>query len=176
MSDHWRATYGQRVEALVAPFTAAHIPVAWVGLPPMRTDRINAEVVKFNEIYKERAEAAGAKYIDIWDAFAGQNGEYAAFGPNVEGQNVKLRTDDGVLLTKAGGRKVAHFLEAEIKRVFDKDRPQSESATLPPDIEQAAGDINEQIRREMGAPEEPASPDRRRRSNRPSRWRGRFCR
>ena len=158
LSDRWRALYGQRVEAVAAPFAAAHIPVAWVGLPPMRADRADAQAVKLNEIYKEHAENAGAKYIDIWDAFADQNGQYAAYGPNVDGQNVKLRTDDGVLFTKAGSRKVAHFLEAEIKRVFDKDKPQSETATLPPDIEQAAGDINEQIRREMGAPEEPAGP------------------
>jgi len=157
-SDRWRALYAQRVEAVVAPFQAAHIPVAWVGLPPMRADRFNAEVVKLNEIYKEHAEKAGAKYIDIWDAFADQDGQYDAFGPDVDGQNVKLRGADGILFTKAGSRKVAHFLEAEIRRVFDKDRPQNETATLPPDIEQAAGDINAQIRREMGAPEEPAAP------------------
>ena len=158
LSDRWRALYAQRVEAVVASFQAAHIPVAWVGLPPMRTDRINAGVVKLNEIYRERAEKAGAKYIDIWDAFADQSGQYDAYGPNVDGQNVKLRGADGILFTKAGSRKVAHFLEAEIMRVFDKNRPQNESATLPPDIEQAAGDINAQIRREMGAPEEPAAP------------------
>ncbi len=154
LSDQWRTLYGQRVEAMVAPFAAAHIPVAWVGLPPVRTERLNADIIKLNEIDKEHAEKAGAKYIDIWDAFADQNGQFDAFGPNVDGQNVKLRGVDGIHFTKAGSRKVAHFLEAEIKRVMDKDRPQNETATLPPDIEQAAGDINAQIRREMGAPDE----------------------
>jgi hypothetical protein len=158
LSDKWKAIYAKRVEALVAPFRDAHIPVAWVGLPPMRTEKINAQVLKLNEIDRERAEKAGAKYIDIWDAFANQDGQYDAFGPNVDGQNVKLRGADGILFTKAGSRKVAHFLEADIKRVFDKDRPQNDNATLPPDIEQAAGDINAQIRREMGAPEGPAAP------------------
>jgi hypothetical protein len=158
LSDRWRALYGQRVEAVVAPFQAAHIPVLWVGLPPMRTDRLNAQVVKLNEIDKEHAEKAGAKYIDIWDAFANQDGQYDAFGPNVDGQTVKLRGADGILFTKAGGRKVAHFLEAEIKRVYDKNKPQYDNASLPPDIEQADVDINTQIRREMGAPEEPAAP------------------
>ena len=158
LSDRWRALYAQRVEAVAAPFQAAHIPVAWVGLPPMRSDRLNGDVVKLNEIFREHAEKAGAKYIDIWDAFANENGEYDAYGPNVDGQNVKLRGVDGIHFTKAGARKVAHFLEAEIRRVFDKNRPPSETATLPPDIEQAAGDINAQIRREMGAPEEPAAP------------------
>ena len=158
LSDRWRALYAQRIEAMIAPFAAAHIPVAWVGLPPVRVDKFNADIIKLNEIDKEHAEKAGAKYIDIWDAFADQNGQFDAFGPNVDGQNVKLRGADGIHFTKAGSRKVAHFLEADIKRVMEKDKPQNESATLPPDIEQAAGDINAQIRREMGAPEEPTAP------------------
>ena len=158
LSDRWRTLYGQRVEAMVAPFAAAHIPVAWVGLPPVRTEKFNPDLIKLNEIDKEHAEKAGAKYIDIWDAFADQNGQFDAFGPNVDGQNVKLRGVDGIHFTKAGSRKVAHFLEAEIKRAMDKDKPQSENATLPPDIEQAAGDINAQIRREMGAPAESGAP------------------
>ena len=152
LSDRWRDIYGQRVDAVVAPFVTAHIPVAWVGLPPMRADKFNAQAIKLNEIYKEHAEKAGAKYIDIWDAFADQNGQYDAFGPNIEGQNVKLRGGDGILLTKAGSRKVAHFLEAEIHKALDKNKPATEVASLPPDIEQAADDINAQIRREMGAP------------------------
>jgi hypothetical protein len=158
LSDRWLALYGERVEAVVAPFAAAHIPVAWVGLPPMRSDKMNAQVIKLNEVDKAHAEKAGAKFIDIWDAFANQEGQYDAYGPNVDGQNVKLRGADGILFTKAGARKVAHFLEGDIKRVFDKGKPQTDNATLPPDIEQAAGDINAQIRREMGAPEEPAAP------------------
>jgi len=154
LSDRWRALYAQRVEGIIAPFQAAHIPVAWVGLPPMRTDWFNADVIKLNEIDKEYAEKAGAKYIDIWDAFADQNGQFDAFGPNVDGQNVKLRGVDGIHFTKAGSRKVAQFLEADIRGVMNKDKPQTDAATLPPDIEQAAGDINAQIRREMGAPDE----------------------
>jgi uncharacterized protein len=116
----------------------------------MRSDRFNAQVVKLNELYKEHAERAGARYIDIWDAFADQNGQYAAFGPDVTGQTVKLRGPDGIHFTKAGARKLAQFLDAEIKRAFDKTRPSSDIASLPPDIEQAAIDINAQIRREMG--------------------------
>jgi hypothetical protein len=152
LTDRWRELYSARVEAVVAPFRAAHIPVAWVGLPPMRADHFNGEMVSLNEIYKEHVESAGGKYIDIWDAFADQNGQYDAFGPNIDGQNVKLRGVDGIHFTKAGSRKVAHFLEGEIRKVLDKSKPTSDVATLPPDIEQAADDINAQIRREMGAP------------------------
>jgi uncharacterized protein len=152
LSDRWREIYGQRVEAFVAPFRTAHIPVAWVGLPPMRSDKFNAAAIKLNEVYKEQAEKADEKYIDIWDAFSNQSGQYDAFGPNIDGQSVKLRGVDGIQFTKAGSRKVAQFLEAEIRRTFEKNNPQSEVANLPPDIEHAADDINAQIRREMSAP------------------------
>ena len=123
LSDRWKAAYTARIDAVLAPFQAANIPVAWVGMPPMRTDRFNADIVKLNEIDRAEVEKQGVKYIDIWDAFADQNGQYDASGPNVDGQIVKLRGPDGIHFTKAGGRKVAHFLEAEIRRVFDKGRP-----------------------------------------------------
>jgi hypothetical protein len=160
LTDRWKTIYAARIQAVLAPFLTAHIPVAWVGMPPMRVDKFNDQIVKLNEIDREEVEKAGAKYIDIWDAFANQSGQFDAFGPDVDGQNVKLRGPDGIHFTKAGARKVAHFLEADIRKVFDKDRPPSESDNLPPDIEQAAGDINAQIRREMGAPDEPGGPAR----------------
>ena len=150
LSDKWRDAYGQRIERLIAPFRLAHVPVAWVGLPPMRGERFNAQVVKLNELYKERAEKAGAQYIDIWDAFANDAGQYDAYGPDINGQNAKLRAADGIHFTKAGSRKMAQFLEAEIRRAFEAAKPQDDIAKLPPDIEQAADDINAQIRREMG--------------------------
>ena len=151
LSDKWRAAYARRVESLAASFHDARIPVLWVGLPPMSDERFNSQAMALNEIYREHAEKAGAKYIDIWDAFANQSGQYAAFGPDVDGQEVKLRAGpNGIYFTKAGARKLAQFLEAEIRHVFDKSKPQSDIASLPPDIEQEADDINAQIRSEMG--------------------------
>jgi len=152
LSDKWKAAYAQRVENLVAPFHDAHIPVLWVGLPPMRDEKFNAQVVALNEILRDNSEKAGAKYVDIWDAFADENGQYSAFGPDVEGQKAKLRSDpNGIYFTKAGQRKLASFVETEIKRLSaDKIKPQGELVSLPPDIEQEADDINAEIRREMG--------------------------
>jgi uncharacterized protein len=158
LSDKWREIYGKRAESVIAPFKLAHVPVAWVGLPPMRSERFNAQIVKLNELFKEQAEKAGAQYIDIWDAFADENGQYNAYGPDINGQNAKLRSTDGIHFTKAGSRKLAQFLEAEIKRAFDSAKPQNGIASLPPDIEQAAIDINAQIRQEMGVAPGGASP------------------
>ena len=40
----------------------------------------------------------------------------ALYGPDVEGQNRRLRTPDGIYFTQAGARKLAHFLERELQR------------------------------------------------------------
>ncbi len=157
LSERWSAIYGQRIEALAEIFHAHHVPVAWIGLPPMRSDSFNASAVKLNQLYKLHVEKAEARYIDIWDAFANQSGQYDAYGPDINGQNVKLRGIDGIHFTKAGSRKVAQFLEADIRKVMEKAKPQTDVASLPPDIEQAAVDINAQIRREMGAPAPPSA-------------------
>ena len=151
LSDKWRSLYAQRVDDLVGPFRDAHIPVLWVGLPSMSDERFNAQAIALNEIYRERVEKAGGKYVDIWDAFADQNGQYNAFGPDIDGQSARLRSGpNGIYFTKAGSRKLAQFLEADIRRAFEKDKPQNDIAVLPPDIEHEADDINAEIRREMG--------------------------
>jgi hypothetical protein len=151
LSEKWRSLYGQRVESLIAPLHDKHVPVLWVGLPPMPDDKVNAQAIALNELYREHVEKAGGKYIDIWDGFADQNGRYNAFGADVEGQRGRLRSGpNGMYFTKAGSRKLAQFLEVDIRRAYDKGKAQNDIAALPPDIEQQADDINAEIRREMG--------------------------
>lgn len=153
LSDRWKQLYAQRIQAVVTPLRAAKIPVVWVGLPPMRNEKVNAEMIALNEMFKENAEKAGAKFLDIFDDFADQSGGFDAFGPNLEGQKVKLRGADGIHLTPAGGKKLAHFLDAEVLAALGDaaPKPADDIAALPPDIGRS-NDINEQIRREMGGP------------------------
>jgi len=56
----------------------------------------------------------------------------------------------GIYFTKTGARKVAQFLEADIRRDLGKSKPQDNLATLPPDIAKEASDINAEILRNMG--------------------------
>jgi hypothetical protein len=155
LTDRWKEIYAQRIQAMVAPFAAAHVPVVWIGLPPMRSDKFNAQMIQLNQLYKENAERAGAKFIDIFDDFADQSGGFDAFGPNIEGQKAKLRGSDGIHFSSAGSKKLAHFIDAEaLAALGGAVAPASTDgiASLPPDIGKAADDINDQIRREMGLP------------------------
>ncbi len=133
-SQRWNQAYGDRAEAVAQIFREKKIPVLWVGLPVMKNDRFSADMAAFNEIFKERAGKTGAAFIDSWDPFLDDRGQYAAYGPDVNGQLQKLRSGDGVHFTKPGARKLAYFLEAEIRRAMAAARPQVdlEIAVAPP--------------------------------------------
>ena len=133
-SPRWLQIYGDRVEGVAQIFRDKKIPVLWVGLPVMKNDRLSADMAAFNEIFKERASRAGAIFVDSWEAFLDDRGLYAAYGPDVNGQFQKLRSGDGVHFTKPGARKLAYFLESEIRRAADNGRPKPEAeiAALTP--------------------------------------------
>ncbi|WP_407942724.1 DUF459 domain-containing protein [Methylobacterium ajmalii] len=119
LSERWRTLYRDRVDALLKVFSDRKVPVVWVGEPPMKSDTLSADITSLNEIFRDRVQRAGGVYVDIWPAFVDENNRYAATGPDLEGQQAKLRTADGVHFTQAGARKAAHFADVEIKRLIE---------------------------------------------------------
>ena len=88
----------------------------WVGQPVMRRPDVNEPAQAMNDIAREKAYLNGAKFIDIQAHFADDGGNYAPYGPDITGKQRLLREADGVLFTYFGYRKLAHFVEQEIKR------------------------------------------------------------
>jgi hypothetical protein len=131
-SEGWRAAYAKRIDSLLTLLKAKGVKTFWVGLPPTKNEKLSADMVWFNEIYRERAEAAGATYLDIWDSFVDANGLYAASGPDLNGQVAKLRAPDGINFSKAGARLAAHYVERELRRAFgEASAAVTPSATVP---------------------------------------------
>jgi uncharacterized protein len=122
-SPRWRELYTARVDALLATFRDKKIPVVWVGLPVMKNESFSADMAKLNEIYREEVSKAGGVYVDMWEALADEKGQFSAFGPDINGQIVKLRTADGVHLTEAGALSVAHFVATEIRKLYESAHP-----------------------------------------------------
>jgi hypothetical protein len=75
-------------------------------------------MIYLNDLFRARAEKAGIVYVDVWEGFVDESGRFTTFGPDVEGQVRRLRTSEGVYFTKYGARKLAHYVEREIKRVM----------------------------------------------------------
>lgn len=127
-SPQWTQIYASRVETIDSIFQKKKIPLAWVGMPIMKERSLSDAMLSLNDILRGTAQKDGATYLDIWDLFTDETGQYALYGPDVNGDTAKLRGFDGVNFTPAGGLKLAQVVETEIKRVMDEKRPRIDPA------------------------------------------------
>ncbi|WP_210209490.1 SGNH/GDSL hydrolase family protein [Undibacter mobilis] len=141
-SEPWEKVYTRRIDDTIAALKSKGVPVFWVGLPPIRGTKSTADTGYLNDLYRARAEKAGAVYVDVWDGFVDEEGKYTNVGPDYEGQMRRLRSADGVYFTKYGARKLAHYVEREIRRYMANRGPialpMGPAAPLPSDGKPAA--------------------------------------
>jgi uncharacterized protein len=136
-SERWRELYAQRIDEVIEAFTDRKVPLYWVSLPPVASGRMSQDYAYFNDIYRERAYRYGIEFIDIWNSFVDEAGNYAAVGPDINGERRQLRADDGLHFTSPGNRKLAHFVAREIRRDFGREGglflalPQGQSGPQP---------------------------------------------
>jgi uncharacterized protein len=130
-TDKWAEIYSRRIDDTIAALKSKGVPVFWVGLPSIKGPRSTADAVYLNDLYRARAEKAGAIYIDVWDGFVDEAGKFTTNGPDYEGQVRKLRSGDGVYFTKYGARKVAHYVERELRRYMSNRSLQISLPTGP---------------------------------------------
>jgi len=123
LTEPWIAEYERRADVLARTIRENRIPMIWVGLPPVSKGRMNADYLKFNEIYRQTVEAYGGAYVDVWEGFINDEGRYVRSGPDVNGQIVALRRSDGINMTPSGYDKLAFFAEKAVKRItgFGRD-------------------------------------------------------
>src|SRR6266536_2023042 len=114
-SKEWAEAYGTEVHEAISLLKSKGVPVFWVGLPPAKNIR-DVDIGFLNDVFRERAEKDGIGYIDVWDAFVDEDGDFSMRGPDVNGQTRLLRAADGHNFTKQGARKLALYLEREISR------------------------------------------------------------
>jgi uncharacterized protein len=117
-SEVWAEIYSKRIGETIAAMKGRGVLVIWVGLPIIRGPKATSDAAYLNDLYRAQAEKAGAIYVDVWDGFIDESGKFASFGPDVDGQTRRLRAQDGVYFTKYGARKLAHYVEREIRRVM----------------------------------------------------------
>ena len=116
--ERWVELYGKKIEELAAVLKTKGVPVLWVGLPAVRGPKGTADTLFLDSLYREGAAKAGITYVDVWDGFVDEAGRFLQKGPDFEGQIRQLRSSDGIYFTKAGARKLAHYVEREITRLL----------------------------------------------------------
>ena len=117
-SEVWAELYSKKIAETIQAMKSRGVPVLWVGLPSIRGQKSSSDAIFLNDLYRAQAEKAGIIYVDVWDGFVDENGRYVNSGPDVDGQTRRLRAQDGVYFTKYGARKLAHYVEREIRRVL----------------------------------------------------------
>ena len=75
-TDQWAAIYAKRIDAMIAALKSKGVPVIWVGLPAIRGTKSTSDMNYLDELYRQRAERAGIIYVDIWDGFVDEDGDY----------------------------------------------------------------------------------------------------
>jgi hypothetical protein len=116
--DRWVELYTKKIEEMIGVLKAKGVPVLWVGLPAVRGTKATSDMLFLNALYRDAAGKAGITYVDVWDGFVDEAGRFLQQGPDFEGQIRRLRSYDGVYFTKAGARKLAHYVEREITRLM----------------------------------------------------------
>ncbi|WP_158284807.1 SGNH/GDSL hydrolase family protein [Oricola cellulosilytica] len=114
----WDREYISRVNSFAAAVQATNTPLVWVGGPPFRFKSMSADILAFNEFYRDAATAVGGTFVDIWDGFVDEDGAFVASGSGVSGQTVRLRASDGINFTKDGKRKLAFYVERQIRQML----------------------------------------------------------
>ena len=144
----WHAQYASRIDRMVRMLRRKGVAVYWVGLPIMRRTDWNEDVETINEVIRERALSNGARYVDAFKESADENGQFSDRGPDITGKVVRLRDVEGYDFTAAGYRKLAFFIEQQMKRDMSAAREEraiplagseAEQKRINPDASRQAG-------------------------------------
>ena len=144
--ERWVELYKKKIEEMIGVLKSKGVPVLWVGLPVVYGPKATRDTLFLDSLYRDVAGKAGITYVDVWDGFVDEAGRFLQKGPDFEGQIRQLRSSDGVYFTKAGARKLAHYVEREITRLLA-----ARSAPIALPTEPATPDAN-------ALPGQPARP------------------
>jgi uncharacterized protein len=114
-NEDWIGEYGRRVDRWIKVLKKRGMAVYVVGQPALRRQDANRDAETITEVMREKSYLNGVRFIDLSEGFT-DDGSFTQFGPDISGNRVKLREADGVSFTGVGNRKLAHYVEREMRR------------------------------------------------------------
>lgn len=129
----WPEVFSMRVENFLSVLSAKGIPNYWVGLPIMGDAAYARQAQIMNDIVMaEIAKFKNSRYLDTWPLLADEQGNYSTFLPNEKGIKIKVRANDKVHFTVAGGDILAQsFLTSVAKDVELRPKAQGSPNAAP---------------------------------------------
>ena len=157
-AGNWRNDYAARVDRAMKILRKGGRAVYWVGLPNMRRWQDNERAQAMNDVFRERAYLNGVRYIDAYASFVDEGGGYSDYGPDVTGKVARLRDTDGVHFTDIGYRKLAHFVERELRRDMAQAKEERSVPLAGDEAEQARVNPDRARLKAEAAPAAPGTP------------------
>lgn len=111
LSEPWRAAYAERITRFMSDLREAGKPGIWVELPPMERQSFSADMAQIASIHRQVVQASGGEWVETYERFLGEDGNYSAMGPDINGQVVPMRKGDGIHLSAEGADKVAFYID-----------------------------------------------------------------
>lgn len=118
LSEEWKQAYQGRLGEFLSQLRNAGKPVVWVGLPPMKAPTYSAALQQISAIHKLAAFSGGAEFVDIYERFVDENGDYTVWGPDLNGQTAQMRKSDGIHYTSLGADKLAFYINQAVKLFY----------------------------------------------------------
>jgi hypothetical protein len=119
-TDEWLTQYKKNVSDFYEHAGKGGAAVMIVGLPNLRDSSAEKHAELVNGIYQDVAKSetdVSVTYVEPW-RLANDDGGFASFGPNVDGQTVQLRAPDGLHFTQAGYDVLARYLEPSLDKAL----------------------------------------------------------
>ena len=137
-TDGWKAAYGRRIDDLVALLRGRGIAVYWVGLPRMKRDSFDEQMMLINGVVEARMRALGVPYIETVGLTSNGDGDYEAYLPAAGGRRVLMRAGDGIHMSMAGYLRMSAPVAAMIRRDSGLDPVPPPGPAVPTAAEPAA--------------------------------------
>lgn len=111
-SPEWEQVYRQRIERILAAAQAADVKVIWLGVPLMKSSRLNAQMRYLDRLFA--SELAGKTiWLPTDKIMGGEDGQYRD-SISINGQTVRLRSKDGIHFTVKGQQLLAEQIAGRI--------------------------------------------------------------
>ncbi len=102
--EAWVAAYRERMEVVMRSARSMGRLVIWIGMPPVTPSNIKVITPLVNEVAAGLANELGnVEYIDAYDMFLNEDGEFSTHLTDANGKRVRVRSGDGVHFYSVAG-------------------------------------------------------------------------
>jgi len=102
--EAWVTAYRERMEAVMRSARSMGRLVIWIGMPPVTPSNIKVITPLVNEVAAGLANELGnVEYIDAYDMFLNEDGEFSTHLTDANGKRVRVRSGDGVHFYSVAG-------------------------------------------------------------------------